>query len=185
MKKLVLISFTFIFMLLLQSCGGAIENRENDYIVDEQYDKFDNVHMNIMRENILDGGYAGVGVVHASSLNIRQDVYPDKTIYYFVLVCVNNDWLFIGEGNSLTLLVDGEKIELVTFGSVNQETVSVGKDVYCKEKAHYLVEKELILKMANAKSIDLKITGSNVFVERKFNKSNFSNFKRFIKDYIK
>lgn len=176
-------------LLLIVSCGGALQNFKSNYNVEEQYDKFDNVHRYIMKENILDGGYQGYQTLDATALNIRVDAFQIDTLYYLRLINVANDWLFIQKDYPLTILIDNNKVELycdnIESEVVNPTFLGKSQGVYCKEVATYSVDKYLILQMCNAKNIELKVVGSKYYVVRTFNESNFYNFKKFVGVYIK
>ncbi|MCA9811733.1 MAG: hypothetical protein KC483_02600 [Nitrosarchaeum sp.] len=179
MKKLILIFFIF-----LAGCSTAIKDYESGYGVESTYDEFEKTTRTALHSNVLDGGHATLSSVQASAMNIIQYKKPDTTIYQLQYIYVADEWLFIGEDNSLSLLVDGEKYDFSAYDNF-RETIDYMGGVKIREYVYYPVSKDMLEKIANAKIVKVKVSGRQYYVQSQFNKSNFKNFKKFLAQHGK
>jgi hypothetical protein len=116
--------------------------------------------------------------------NTEKFIALDGKVYYnIVLAVVSLNGLFIEERESLVLLVDGTRIGFSGDGSANYRNVW-GEIEIVEETAFYDATPEQLKKIANAKVVCIMIKGSKFSVERKFIPENFSNLKKFIKEYV-
>jgi hypothetical protein len=117
------------------------------------------------------------------TINLLPQKYIDRNSDITISLVISysgNDWLFIPTGESLVLLVDGERIGLSGEGSIDsREATRYG--VY--EHAVYDIDKSLLKKLGNANNVEVKLEGSNGYIVRKFSPVNFDNIKRFINEY--
>ena len=167
MKKL----FYLIF-LLVSSCSVL------QYEVVETYDKFENLTTQTMKWNKLDVDYAGTPLYYFNLMRFSDE----RSTYYFIgLTYYHSDWCFIKGGKSLSLLIDNKKFDFVCNGEkITRE--NYGQVVL--ETAYYPIDKEMIKRIMNAKSIEIKLYTEKFDGFAKFNKKNFQRIKEFYNKYI-
>lgn len=170
--------FLFFLMIPLGITGCAF------YLVEKYHDKFNNFTRYSMRFNTLGDKFGDVGIIRINPVCIQKN---DKVPHYYLEVEYNDlrdhaQWLFIEDGESLICLVDGQRIGFTGKGSSNYRIVGPGGFVI--EQATYDVTPQLLEKMANAKTINVKIIGARCFSERFFTQQNLNNFKRFVSEYV-
>jgi hypothetical protein len=163
-----------ILVILIQSCGII-------YHVQTIRDDFEGYTIYRMKGNMLSGSaFLGASIwLHC------QKVITDKgdNYYYLIVEYGSDDWLFIEDGESLILLVDGKRIAYNGDGSrKNRDVISAG---LVKETAFYEVEIDDIKTIAYAKVVRVKIIGSSYLVERYFSQENILNFRKFYLEYSK
>jgi hypothetical protein len=178
MKKAILLILFFLF-----GCAPS-------YYVYKQYDEFEKCTINRMvasvslknSENDLD-----------NSVSLYPEVIIDKSgqkTYSLLLVCVLPDWLFIGDEESLILLIDGnERIGLKGKGSRDNREVAAltmgrSSHVFVTEHARYIITPELLRKIAHAGYIKVKIVGKAKFLVREFHAQTILNYRKFIDENI-
>ncbi|HEY3698638.1 MAG TPA: hypothetical protein VGK97_04850 [Spongiibacteraceae bacterium] len=111
-------------------------------------------------------GNSGVGVNVNLGLALVQDK-TGSTIYAVSVSYFDQSWLFINPKSSLDILADEQQIHLVTaLGSINDRHVDGNGPVSVTESANYAVQRADIARLALAKRIQFKITGTNGYVER-------------------
>jgi len=170
----------FLFVLsLFVGCGSSYYS----YNVEHLNDAFDGFTIDRMSGNYLTDTY---NVSNSAWLNVQKYKSKNDVIsYHLIIEYWDSKWLFIGEGESLVLLVDGERIGFTGEGSKQFREVESGTyGVASKEKAFYSVTVEQLRKISNAKEVKIKIQGSTSFATREFSKENFQNIRRFILECI-
>lgn len=178
MKKVYLL--ICIFLPLFFSCTASYKNYQ-DYEVKTTYDEFEKRDRNVLVWNLVN---ANVNYLNVTLINIYD--HKNKTSETSLeIVYSAEDWLFIKEDNSLSILIDGEKYDYNTIGNVVRNTDKNYNKVYTIERAFYDVPKDILYKIANAKSVKVKVSGNPYFVTGEFTKKNYENFKRFLKEYDK
>lgn len=118
-------------------------------------------------------------------LSAEKDIDPNAVTKYFLVVYYDsscawgNDedlgWLFIQEGVSLLLKVDGELFE---FATAWKPSTDVGYGGSVHEFAYYEVEPEFLWKIASAKEIEVRVKGEH-YLDGKFKDKIFGQFKQF------
>ncbi len=171
MKKLIIILSVLLTTLLLQSCATL------KYKVMDSYDRFENIRTQQTRWNLL-GSDGQRGHVY---FDLYKTSGATPTTYFIILRYIGSSWIFIPEGESLVLLIDGKKHELSGDGSSDAREVLSG---LVSEGASYEVNKKFIEKICNAKEIELKIRADYSLV-RYFTKTNFERLKDFYNKNIK
>lgn len=145
-------------------------------------DEFDGYTINRMIGNELGGGFLDLGTT--LYLNPERYVAKNGQISYSLRVgFLAHNWLFIERGESLILLVDGERMGFRGKGSWSHRDIGILHGTIT-EKAWYNVTPEQLKKIAYANSVKVKVVGSQHHIKRGFTKENFSNFRRFCKEYI-
>jgi hypothetical protein len=105
------------------------------------------------------------------------------SLYSLRLWYSGDDWIFIKPGESLVLLVDGERIAVSTEkGSLDDRNVT--DYGYVHEWATYYVEPELIVRLCHATEVKVKVYGDDGSMEGFFEKKNFENICMFVERFI-
>lgn len=83
-----------------------------------------------------------------------------RTIHHGLIVCPLRDWIFIADGNSLQLKLDGEApVSLAGSGSVQARSVISSNDL--QEIALYELTPAQLRRLSIAKTIDFRLLGTN------------------------
>jgi hypothetical protein len=116
-------------------------------------------------------------------INPQKIAHKDESVTYSILVNYDSDnWLFIEKGESLVMLVDGERIGFTGEGSTQFRSVVSGGLI--TEMAFYLTDAKTIRKIANAEEVKIKLVGRQKATTAKFRKSHIKAYKKFVKKYI-
>ncbi len=166
-------------LLLMTGCAAPITSiNRPTYSVKVNNDQFDGFSTYEMENNCLQPMLASQN----TCLNIRQFTSKEgETSYNLVLNYDASEWIFIGEGESLILLVDGKRLGFVGDGSSRYRRTS-GYGIH--EAAYYDITLKKITQIANAKEVNLKIIGDPYYTKAQFTKENFDNFKRFVSEFV-
>jgi len=174
-----------LFFLLFCLCGCA-----TSYKIKSISDNFDGYTIHRLTGNRLSGSE-----LFNSPVELNCQVYINRNGLksYFLIVQYNDyslnlsswglitaSWLFIQRGESLILLVDGERIGFEGEGSIDHRNVYSGN---IEEKAWYDISRHNLEKIANAYNVEVKIIGSEYYVQRQFSEKNISNFYKFISEF--
>jgi len=156
---------------------GCATSPLSPYKVITRHDKFDRYTTNSMTGNLLGGELR-------LELNAARHSAKDGAVNYALVVrYYGSNFIFIKPGESLILLIDGQRIGLKGQGSMrHRRTLENGM---ASELAKYPATPELLKKIANANQVDVKIKGSDFLAENYFIKQNFDNFKKFVNAYVK
>jgi hypothetical protein len=153
--------------------------------VSVKHDDFTGTNTAIMSDNVLAGGigYSSNGQVSFNPGRVQSEGSVDP-IYciYIVYVGYGTGWCFIESGDSLRLLIDGERVVLSGNGSHGDREVSGGGAVM--EVAAYPVEPDLLRKIASAKEVRVQIDGSRQKLERHFSEKNLQQVREFVALYV-
>jgi len=171
-KSLVL----YTLVILLVSCGASLSS------IKKTTDEFEGHTIDRMYSNYLSGG---IPILDDATIELNVSRFESKlgNVSYDLIVRYSGEgWLFISEGNSLILLIDGESYSFTGDGSSSSRKVIMGSVV--QEFAFYQTDTDMINKIANAQEVKVKIKGSNGAKERHFSKANFDNFKKFANSHI-
>ena len=91
-------------------------------------------------------------------------------------------YLEIPPGRSLTLLLDG--LPMYFEGSGSGALRKVYKKDFVKENALYPATKLQLQKIAQAKTIKVRIKGNNGLIERDFTAANHERFTQFVREFV-
>lgn len=137
------------------------------------------------------GGAAGflLGMEPASVTRVQilaQKVVVDGSApeYSLMVEYTSPDWLFIREGQSLSLMIDGEPLLLSGDGSMGGR--EVGREVYqggVTERAVYGVSLADLRRIAFASEVLVRIDGEQRFWERAMSAQNVQNFADFLAEH--
>lgn len=162
--------FLIALSLIIVSCG-------NTYRISATHDKYDDFSSFRLTDNTVPNSGSRVDL---NAMYVIRDS-SDKLLRLFINY-YSSDWLFIEEGNSLTFVADGEKIKLSGKGSSSYRDVRSGGNV--RETAYYNISKENYKTLFSADLVEFKLSGSKVYLERKLNKRNKENMKRFYDEFV-
>mgnify|MGYP001211406285 CR=1 FL=1 len=166
-----------LFILLFLSVFLSVNLfGQSKYHVEVNHDKYDDFSTYTLDGNLIPSSGSSI------SFNARLKKKDSLISHHIIIQYYANDWLFIQSGNSLTMLLDGEKIRLYTAGSDNFRQVYSGG--YVREKAYYSVTPETIKKIFSAQKVEFKLTGEQFYTERRLTRKNKENLERFYNEYI-
>jgi len=157
----------FMVLFLIAGCAAVpslLEPVHDDYTIHG------------MSGNIL----AGTPPLSTTYVQLNAERYTsrDGEILYSLVVDYSSDeWLYIREGESLVLLVEGYRIGLKGKGSSPHR--GMGYSGRINEKAWYGISFESLEMIANAKEVEARVIGSHHHVDRVFSEENFRYFREF------
>ena len=162
-------------LLLLAGCATTPD-------VTTHYTAFSGKRTDLMSDNLLDapGPPREVVWLNASRVFDRND---QGTYYLEASYMARSEvgLLEIDPGETLTLLIDGDKTKFFSSGSLN--TRKTLKNGLVKEHAIYACTAAQLRQIASAKKVAVGLTGKRGLVLRDFQPDNFDRFQRFVKAY--
>jgi len=154
----------------------------SQYTIKSHYDKYDDFKIFEIDNNFLTLKNLN------SNTSIRLDAYcflkSNVVVYRLKVQYYSSDWLFIGAGESLVLLIDGKRLGFTGNGSSGDREVLTGTGVAIKEIAYYPITKEEFEQIAKGELIEIKLSGDKYFIECMFNKWNKQAFRIFYDNYV-
>ncbi len=136
------------------------------------FDQESRAQISRMSGNRLSGGLTSV------ELNGQRFDKGAGLSYSLIVVYSGPTFIGIGEGKTLVLIIDGQRLEVAGSGSEKgRTTLSVG---LIEEKAYYHdIDPDLIRMLAYAREVEVEIIGTRKTLNRHFKEKNFTNFRRF------
>ncbi len=174
MKRIIFILHFCLFIFILNCASYNIETIRNDSEKSTIYRMKDN-HLSPY------GSLISIKVPKVSLILQKLEYDNLISFYSLILTYISKDWISIEKGQSLKLIVDGKSFVFTGNGSLNHKTLTFGTDI--KEMAWYAITPEQIKTIINAGEVEVIITGSQDDVQRKFNKTNFLNFRKFYNQF--
>lgn len=172
---------TTLILLLI----GCASTSNLGYEVSSRSDEFEGYTITKMKNNNLVGSG---GIDGNISLNASKFEKDGQALYSLIVVYRNTSsaWLFIESGESLILLIDGQKHTLISkTGSLeNRDVANLGFAVMLMESAIYQDAEDVIREIGNATNVKVKVKG-NTYAERNLSTQNIQNFKDFISIHMK
>ena len=184
MKRFIYIFISALPLILLLSCSTMDFYR--DYQTRTTYDEFEDNERNSLLWNYIGSDNASFGTEWVLNFGVVQYKHKNSPGVKYILEIVygGSKWINVLEENSLTLLVDSDKYYYSTKRVDRETRVSQGRDLH-QERAFYPVSRQEIYKIANAKSVRVKLSGDDFYVKGYFVEKNFPNLKRFLKEFDK
>jgi len=166
--------FIIILNVFCAYYSSSIETIRNEFDGYTIYRKEYNI---LSSDNISSSLFGGTVSLGLQKLEFDKNKYDGIVAYSLILSYQHTDCIFIEKGESLILLIDGERLGFEGDGSRNNRDVRYGGDI--KEIAWYYITPEQIKMIMNAKEVKVRIRGSQYFAERHFNSNNFEIFRYF------
>lgn len=117
-----------------------------------------------------------------TSLNLRRVLTDSGQCRYDVdLMWFGKVWLFIADGESLILLIDGRRVGLSGEGSIGRRDVLTAD--LLEEQASYPVSFDILKEIAAAKSVRLKIVGTTSYDEKYLEPKHLEAFRDFVRQF--
>jgi hypothetical protein len=174
-----------LFALASTGCGGR-------YRVDTQIsDDGTTTYTLANNEIVVEGGTKYYGGLDERDRRIEKQCFLDLRArekpgagrtFELVLTYVGLKGLNIMPGRSLELVVDANSSVLSAVGGVRQSRDPSGTLV--TESLDYPVSSKLLLRMAEATTIRVIVSGQDGEVTGAFYETNFANLRRFVDDYV-
>lgn len=104
--------------------------------------------------------------------------------FYLAAQWLGDDWIFIKDGQSLDLLVDGDRMSLT--GSVTTQDVDLCSSGGCNvdERANYSVTADQLRAISVASQVIMRLQGRRGYVERTFTAANMNVFRSFVAEHV-
>lgn len=140
------------------------------------YDKFDDyIKIQLNRNKV-----SWIENVH---MDAQAFISKGEVSYSLVVRYYDSDWIFIEDGQSLTIIADTTKLELKTHnGSRDERDVLSGGSIV--ETARYDITPEQYLLIASSFKTEFKLKGSRVFVTDKMTKKGKERMMKFYDLYM-
>ncbi len=179
--------FTVILLLALAGCQST-QNQLNDgyRLTQDQFKDFKRFSMPSAGE--LDG--APVLSLSQAFIEVFTDIKGESIGTTLAVILHYEGWVFINPGESLVLLVDGEKMTFVSpNGSVYNRGLLQGLagavgGTRIREEAHYPITVDQIKKLAYAKEVKVRIYGRKGHVTREFSEDYFESLRAYYEKFI-
>ena len=95
-------------------------------------------------------------------------------------------FLEIPPGRTLTLVVDGQPMYFDGTGSGSlRKHETLNKHEFAREMAIYPATPAQLRKIAEAKTVKVRIKGNNGLIEREFNETNHDRFVKFVRSFVR
>ncbi|UCG52841.1 MAG: hypothetical protein JSW58_04610 [Candidatus Latescibacterota bacterium] len=135
-------------------------------------------------ESHIDEWGAAYRVERRCYLDIRKTEYPGGRVTYdLMLKYIGVDWLNMETGRSLELVIDGRSRILSGEGKVSREKDPSGE--FVTESLDYSVSRDFLIRLAEAESVSVVITGHEGEVKGYFNEDNLANVRRFVHEFVR
>ena len=165
-----------ICLILLNGCGTGLP-----YKTQRIYEQSDGPTIYRLTGNKLKG--SSILPKATLELNVQWSWYKGKmldTKFSLMVRFTGEDWLSIEEGESLVLLVEGERFTFSGDGSSKHRSVMTG---YIEELAWYDIDFDMFHDITGAGELKVKVIGSQSIIEREFSSTNSSHFSEFWNEF--
>ncbi|MBX3008634.1 MAG: hypothetical protein KF816_11495 [Melioribacteraceae bacterium] len=172
----------FFLLWLLILCGQLFSQSYYNYNVQVIEDEFEDYKIIRMYGNYLPDSKW----LPTNSLLFNAQKFTDENNnhkYQFFVEWLDDEWLFIDEGETLILLIDGERVRCKGYGShKNRQTLEGGA---IRETAVFEASIELFNRIANAKVVKIKLVGQSKDIIRELDEDNIENYRKFVEELTK
>ena len=128
------------------------------------------------------------GQPFGSFRQVNLDIFVDSTDsnqeMWLVVIYQAEDWQFISPGESLILMVDGERIPMFTKNGSLLTRQYVGGLLPLREEAWYPLSSEQLKQMAAAKHIAVRIYGNNGTLTRSISNKQIQYYDMFLQKVV-
>jgi len=171
-----------VLMITLVGCATTSYYNYNIYHLADEFDGYtiDRMSGNYIKDSDL------LNLKNSVWLNAQRYISKDgQRTYSFIVQLWDTDWIFINEGETLVLLIDGTRYGFSGKGSIKHREVTTGiQGAVIKESAWYDASVDILQKLSNAKAVKMKIVGATRNVTRELSSENINNFKRFVNNFV-
>ena len=163
---------TFLILLFtISSCAGTSPT------ITSEYDQFEELNIDRVENNIVDQTIFPVRAIYINPMVVTRD---DGTFEFLVQVkYTGTEWMFIRNGESLQLIINGEQHRFETDGRPSRN--SGGGTV--REYAYYQVEHETIRRLAYDLAIQVRISGDRSW-DFEIDESSQKIMREFYEEYV-
>lgn len=165
-----------VLALGLSGCASALGLNYEVVPVGDEFDGHTGV---TMRMNTLGGTPLTGG---RTTLDARKLVRNGDASYFLNVLYLGSEWVFIERGESLILLIDGQRVPVSGSGSLAHREVHSGSMV--EEAASYPVPASLLRQIAGAREVRVRIVGSRQNLDRHFTAENLARFREFVAQHV-
>lgn len=173
-------AIALFFVLIIQGCASTKQNLDVGYTV------YHDPYKNFTRYSVIPSGpLDGQSLL---SLNfVTMDVFVDKRqdslSMSLAIIYEGENWIFINEGESLVLSLDGKMMPLTTlYGSWNNRSVKYAGRV--REEAHYKFTPENLHELNKASVVTLRVYGREFTLERQISDKQKHHLQLFEDKFI-
>jgi hypothetical protein len=147
------------------------------------YDDFSGARTDLMADNLLESPEQPPReVVWLNAYRVfRGRTESDYYLEVIYMARADTGFIEIGAGDTLTLVVDGERLNFSGTGSFNRRETP--KRDLVQETALYRATRVQLQKIAIARRIHVQVRGTKGLVERDFAEGNFEKFRKFVTRY--
>lgn len=178
--------FLLILSVFLITACQSTKNNELGYLVKK--DEFrKTARYSIVPQGSLDG------TPFFSKSDVYIDIFTDqidKQLGTTIAIVLHFEtWAFVNSGESLIMMVDGERILFNSPAGSNGNRSSLGGvyaslGVFVREEAHYPITVEQIKKLAYATEVKVAIYGSKQSVERHMSSEHIESIRNYYEKFI-
>jgi len=167
MKRKIAITIIFVF---LTSCSSSFKIFiEKDKFKPGQI-RYSSSAIDIKNVGLLSGNF--------SFLILGYNKTPSNDFWNITVYYYGDDWIFL---KKLSLLIDENVYNIFTQNPYREVLKNGPPNV--KEEAIFILDPEIFQKLANSKSLTIRVTGEKYYVEKNYSPEEIANFK-FFYDYV-
>jgi hypothetical protein len=199
MKNVVKLGIALLLFIMLISCtvnNTATKEIKDPYRTFTKVDEFDGFTINETQDNSVQLSGTESNWVE---LELQKYQKKDEIKYYIIVEYYGENWLNIESGESLVILIDGQRVGLFGDGSLNHRNIAdsdylkylffaysmdTNTNISVEEKAWFEVTPEQLKMISEASEVKVKITGANYYVTKTFIPSTFVVFQSFYNEFV-
>lgn len=170
-------NITALLLVFIMGCGSV----PTDYHIKTYADDFEGVTTFRLEGNTVTDAIHNDNYIRIE-FDIQKTIFRDSSVSYSILIgYLSSDWLFVGKGESLIMLLDGERVGFSGDGS--SEYRQVGSGGVVSELAFYPISREMLGRLAHARDVRIKLIGEKYSLERALEPTNIQNIEKFYSEY--
>ena len=163
-----------IAAVMVLVCGVAHAKDVSIYQNVDEFKGFTQYFTDMDKTKVDGGGFLSLTEVRVQFRTVK----PVPTVPYSLRVRTSTQgWLFIKNGESLVLKVDGVPMPLSGPGSIANREV-IYSDLVAEE-AYYDLTADQLAKLAGAQVIEYRVYGDKAYIQGKFSDKNMAELKFF------
>lgn len=166
-----------VWAMLISGCASVLRTYELRSFDDD----VTGAHYDLMSHNILVGAGLTGGEVAFEFQRYISPFTADTTFDLFVTYRAS-EWIFIEDGPSLLLRVDGALLPVVAEAAAPTREVIRGGGIY--ERRRYAMTPALLRRLVAADSVRVRVVGSRASVDRSFGAENRARLRTFVSRFV-